>query len=245
MVEKATIGNATLYRADCREILESTAGGEVCPLIGKIDAVVTDPPYGIAHAWKGGGKYGWGNADGYKQMRNGWDRNPPPPELLLKLAAFPEAIIWGGNYFALPPSRGWLVWNKPERGFTLAEAELAWTNFDTVIRVFDGNRSDPGREHPTQKPLALMQWCVDRIKSRAILDPFMGSGTTGVASIRYGRRFVGIEVEPKYFDMACRRIDEAAKQPDMFVRQSNEEHEQQQLRWEEMWSKPFDKPELL
>jgi DNA modification methylase len=133
------------------------------------------------------------------------------------IARAAEIVLWGGNYFDLPTSRGWLVWNKPERGFTLAEAELAWTNIDTVIRVFDGVRSDPGREHPTQKPIDLMKWCVSRLKGRTILDPFMGSGTTGVAAVQLGRKFIGIEVEPKYFDMAARRISEALKQPDMFI----------------------------
>lgn len=128
------------------------------------------------------------------------------------------AIIWGGNYFDLPPSRCWLVWNKPERNFTLAEAELAWTNIDAVVRVFDAPRSDVGREHPTQKPLALMRWCIAKLpRAETILDPFMGSGTTGVAAVNLGRRFVGIEREPKYFDIACRRIEQAYRQPDLFV----------------------------
>lgn len=208
MVERVTIGNATLYCGDCREIL---------PTLGNVDAVVTDPPYGIAHKWKGGGRFGWGNADAYKEMRNGWDTKPPERELLLKLAAAKEAILWGGNYFDLPPSRGWLVWTKPERGFTLSEAELAWTNRDTVIRVYDGNRSDQGREHPTQKPVELMRWCIMPLKAKTILDPFMGSGTTGVAAVKLGRMFIGIEIEKKYFDIACKRIDEAGRQKDLFI----------------------------
>src|SRR5690606_41766480 len=92
------------------------------------------------------------------------------------LASANEAIIWGGNYFNLPPSRCWFVWNKPERNFTLAEAELAWTNRDNVVRVIDAPRSDAGRVHPTQKPVEVMRWCVDKTKG-SVLDPFMGSGT--------------------------------------------------------------------
>lgn len=129
-------------------------------------------------------------------------------------------IIWGGNYFAdqLPPTRGWLVWNKPERGFTLSEAELAWTNLDTVVRVLDYRRSDPGREHPTQKPVGVMEWSISHTKgAKTILDPFMGSGTTGVACVKLGRKFIGIEMESRYFDIACKRIEDAYKQPDMFV----------------------------
>jgi DNA modification methylase len=206
---EALSDSVTLYLGDCREVI---------PTLGKADAVITDPPYGIAHTWKGGKGHGWGKADSDKAVRNDWDSSAPDAALLDLLATLAsEVVIWGGNYFDLPPSRGWLVWNKPERGFTLAEAELAWTNIDTVIRVFDGVRSDPGREHPTQKPLALMKWCVSRLKGRHILDPFMGSGTTGVAAVQAGRRFSGIEIVPEYFDIACRRVSEAIKQPDLFV----------------------------
>ena len=201
-----TIGDATLILGDCREVL---------PTLPRVDAVVTDPPYGIARVWKGGSGHGWGVARLATPQRNAWDDQGPDAETLAQLTAAPTSIIWGGNYFDLPPSRGWLVWNKPERGFTLAEAELAWTNIDTVVRVFDGNRSDVGREHPTQKPLALMQWCVGKTKG-VVLDPFMGSGTTGVACIKLGRKFIGIEIEPKYFDIACKRIEEAWKQPRLF-----------------------------
>lgn len=202
----------TLYLGDCRFIL---------PTLEKVDAVVTDPPYGIAHLWKGGfsEKHGWGKAKDESITRNEWDDKPLSGEMLdLIIAAAKQHIIWGGNYFDLPPSRCWFIWNKPERNFTLAEAELAWTNLDAVVRVFDCRRSDQGREHPTQKPLDLMVWCVERLKTaRLILDPFMGSGTTGVAAVKVGRKFTGIEIEPKYFDIACRRISEALKQPDMFI----------------------------
>ena len=207
MTRIETIGDAKLYLGDCREIL---------PTLGKVDAVVTDPPYGIAHLWKGGAGHGWGKARDEGVTRNEWDTKPLGGELLSQiLAAADQQIIWGGNYFDLPESRCWYVWNKPERGFTLAEAELAWTNRDSVIRVFDGNRSEPGREHPTQKPVPLMQWCVEKTKG-LVLDPFMGSGTTGVACANLGRKFIGIEIEPKYFDIACRRIEQAYKQPRLF-----------------------------
>ena len=204
------IGDATLYLGDCLEIL---------PTLGKVDAVVTDPPYGIAHRWKGGLGRGWGKADAAKATRNVWDEKRPAGSTFTTLRLMSnEQIIWGGNYFAdmLPPSRCWLVWNKPERGFTLAEAELAWTNKDNVVRVCDAPRSDPGREHPTQKPIAVMQWSVKKTTG-VVLDPFMGSGTTGVACAKLGRKFIGIELEPKYFDIACKRIDDAYKQGDMFV----------------------------
>ena len=188
----------TLHLGDCREIL---------PTLGKVDAVVTDPPYGIAHTWKGGGGHGWGNARSQGELRNEWDVAAPDVQLLNALIAVSsETIFWGGNYFDLPCSRGWLVWNKPERNFTFAEAELAWTNIDTIIRVFDGPRSDVGREHPTQKPLALMQWCIRRLKGQTILDPFMGSGTTLRAAKDLSRKAIGIELEEKYCEIAARRM---------------------------------------
>lgn len=205
-----TIGNATLYLGDCLEIL---------PSLPRQDALITDPPYGIAKTWKGGfsEKHGWGKAEDESILRNEWDRQPIDASAIeLLLASADEKIIWGGNYFPLPLSRCWYVWNKPERNFTLAEAELAWTNKDNVVRVFDGLRSDPGREHPTQKPIALMSWCVAKTKG-SVLDPFMGSGTTGVACANLERPFIGIEIEPKYFDMACKRIDAAYAQGRLFA----------------------------
>jgi site-specific DNA-methyltransferase (adenine-specific) len=205
------IGNATLYLGDCMEVL---------PTLPRVDAVITDPPYGIAKTWKGGfsAKHGWGKAGIDADLRNDWDSDVPSDDLIkIILSIGDQQIIWGGNYFNLPPSRCWLVWNKPERGFTLAEAELAWTNNDNVVRVFDGPRSDPGRQHPTQKPLSLMSWCVSKTKGLTVLDPFMGSGTTGVAAIQLGRSFIGIEREPKYFDIACKRIEQAVAQGQLFA----------------------------
>lgn len=203
------IGNATLYLGDCRDIL---------PTLGKVDAVVTDPPYGIADKWKGGSGHGWGKAREEGELRNEWDESTPSIETMQAVAAAgKEVIIWGGNYFELPPSRCWLVWSKPERNFSLAEAELAWTNRDNVVRVLDYARSDPDRLHPTQKPVGVMRWSIAKTKGETILDPFMGSGTTGVAAVQMGRKFIGIEREPKYFDIACKRIEDAQRQGDMFI----------------------------
>lgn len=200
----------TLYLGDCLEVL---------PTLGKFGALVTDPPYGIADKWKGGfnAKHGWGKAKLESALRNKWDAEPLDEQAIsIILGAASQAIIWGGNYFPLPPSRCWLVWNKPERNFTLAEAELAWTNIDAVVRVIDAVRSDVGREHPTQKPLEVMRWSVGKTKG-SVVDPFLGSGTTGVAAVKAGRSFSGIEIDAGYFDMACRRIEAALKEPDMFA----------------------------
>ncbi|CAB4171403.1 DNA methylase N-4/N-6 [uncultured Caudovirales phage] len=208
MNKPVIIGNATLYLGDCLEIL---------PTLEKVDAVITDPPYGIARIWsKGSERHGWTKANAEAIIRNEWDDKPLDAAAIdALLVAGDQHIIWGGNYFPLPQSRCWLVWNKPERGFSLAEAELAWTSFDAVVRVFDGNRSEPDRVHPTQKPVALMRWCVAKTTGD-VLDPFMGSGTTGVACMNLGRKFIGIEIEPKYFDIACERIENAQRQERMF-----------------------------
>lgn len=209
-LRKEVIGDCTLYLGDCLQIL---------PLLERQGALVTDPPYGIADKWRGGfnEKHGWGKAKTESVLRNEWDDKPLDQQAIdILLASAKEAIIWGGNYFPLPPSRCWFVWNKPERNFTLAEAELAWTNRDNVVRVIDYQRSDQGRVHPTQKPLEVMRWCVEKTKG-GVIDPFMGSGTTGVACAKLGRPFIGIELDPGYFNIACRRIEQAYLQPDMFV----------------------------
>jgi DNA modification methylase len=191
----------TIYHGDCREIL---------PHLEPVDLVLTDPPYGIAEKWQGGWGHGWGNARKQSSVRNQWDKEAPSKETFdLVLSKAAKSIIWGGNYFGLPPSRCWLVWNKPERGFTLAEAELAWTNADNVTRVFDCNRSDIDRKHPTQKPLKLFEWCLGFPWSKdaqTILDPFMGSGTTLRAAKDLGRKAVGIEIEEKYCEIAAKRL---------------------------------------
>jgi len=206
--KEVQIGDARLLLGDCLEIL---------PLIGKVDACVTDPPYGIADKWKGGFGHGWGKAREQSTLRNEWDAKPLDGSALsILLAAADQHIIWGGNYFDLPPSRCWLVWNKPERGFSLAEAELAWTNRDNVVRVIDAPRSEPDRAHPTQKPVAVMAFSVAKTKG-TVVDPFMGSGTTGVACVKLGRKFIGIEIDEGYFDIAVDRIRKAYAQPDMFI----------------------------
>ena len=201
----------TLYHGDCLDILKTLDAGSV-------DAVVTDPPYGIARVWKGGfsDRHGWSKAGQHKDARNSWDDAAPCTEVFEEIIRVARTVcIWGGNYFDLPISRGWLVWVKPERNFTLSEAELAWTNRDMPMRVFDVHRSDPDRQHPTQKPLLLMKWCLEALKipiGATVLDPFMGSGTTGVACVKTGRNFIGIELDEGYFKVAQKRIAEAQMQ---------------------------------
>jgi len=204
---RVTIGDATLYLGDCMDVL---------PTLDKVDAVITDPPYGLEKKLKGGT---WGkqfNDDSYSWDSSAWS---PTTDFLRAADKF---VIWGGNSFpSLPASRCWLIHDKTIRGMTFADAELAWTNLDRNVRVFSylvprGFLGDE-RLHPTQKPLALMKWCIEQLGNpEKILDPFMGSGTTGVAAIQLGRSFIGIEREPKYFDIACKRIEQAAAQGQLF-----------------------------
>lgn len=195
----------TIYHGDCRDIL---------PTLEPVDLVLTDPPYGIGSVWKGGWGHGWENARTLSVLRNEWDDTAPDTDTIaLVLSKGSEVVIWGGNYFALPISRGWLIWNKPERGFTLSEAELAWTTRNNVMRVWDSPRSDVGREHPTQKPISLMRWCIGFFpNAQTILDPFMGSGTTLRAAKDLGRKAIGIELEEKYCEVAAKRMSQTVMQ---------------------------------
>ncbi len=183
--------------------------------------MVTDPPYGInAARTRNSQKDGWRDYDA-----PGWDREKPPADLIGEvIAAGRHAIVWGGNYFTdvLPPSSKWLSWDKGQTDFSLADFELAWCSFGGAARRINYPRAlamQDGKEHPTQKSLIVMQWCIEQLPDRAnvICDPFMGSGTTGVAAVKLGRRFIGIEIEPKYFDIAVKRIEKALAQGDMFV----------------------------
>lgn len=196
----------TLYLGDCREIL---------PTLPRVDAVVTDPPYGIGDKMQGGT---WGAAEKYADFRK-WDVAPGAELFDVLQAISGAAIVWGGNYFPLPPSRCWLSWSKTQQMYTMADIELAWTNLDRPAKEFRAPRGASQFGHPTEKPVALMQWCIQQIPDDAalILDPFMGTGTTGVAAVKLGRKFIGIEIEPKYFDIACRRIQAALDAPDMFI----------------------------
>lgn len=213
------IGNATLYLGDCREVL---------PTLGRFDAVVTDPPYGIGadigQAKRANSRPGaaWAPSSDYGE--SDWDHEPAAPEILSLMRAKSQwQIIFGGNYFDLPPSRCWLVWDKQTGDNDYADCELAWTNLDKPVRRIEWmwkgmlRKGREDRVHPTQKPLGVMDWCLSHLPASvvSICDPFMGSGTTGAACVRRGLEFTGIEREPRYFDIACRRIEEAQRQGDL------------------------------
>jgi len=197
-----TIGEHTLYLGDCREIL---------PTLGKVDAVVTDPPYGINIA---------ANPVRQKHEKQTWDATTPPKDVFDVLrAASLWQIIWGGNYFELPPAQGFFVWDKGQpENFSLSMCEQAWTNIKTPAKLFRRHVVSFDKDHPTQKPVELMLWCLKYLPPdvATVCDPYAGSGTTGVAAVQLGKRFIGIEREPKYFDIACRRIEAAHKEPRLF-----------------------------
>lgn len=202
------IGDATLILGDCSDHRWN---------LGANDAVITDPPYGIGAAKKNAHSSirdndAWVNAS--------WDDGRPTANIFRRMLLAREVAIWGGNYFAdlLPASSAWLAWVKPEAdtGFSLADMELCWTNLGFAARTKRFPRRD-GNEHPTQKPVAVMGWTLGFVSAPHVFDPFMGSGTTGVACAMAGRRFTGVEVDPAYFDIACRRIEEAYKQPRLFA----------------------------
>ena len=225
MAEKVVIGNAELWHGDCREVL---------PLLHLPDAaLVTDPPYGLAELWQGGGgtkRSSW-RFDPEEAM--GWDGKTVDAVEDMAVA-FRESVVWGGNYYKLKPSRSWLLWDKKQNDqWTTGQAEMAWTNLDRPVRVFRFAQCEQANEgpkyHPTQKPLALMAWCLKWVAAPTVLDPFMGSGSTGVACAMHSRAFTGIERERKYFDIACERIARAQAQGRMFADEPAPVPEQQGL----------------
>lgn len=222
-----TIGNAQLWLGDCRELMHKL----------EADAVVTDPPYGINYQHSGGvrgstaavGITRHANARGTHAIKG--DDAPFDPSVLFSLSR--PVITWGADRYcqSLPDKGGFLVWDKavgkgPADSFV--DAEFAWCSWREKRCVFrmlwkgictENLGEDNGtRWHVTQKPIRLMEWCLQLLPdAETILDPFMGSGTTGVACMNLGRKFIGIEIEPKYFDIACERIDQAQRQARMFA----------------------------
>ena len=198
-------GDITIYNSDCRDVL---------PHVGRFDLCLTDPPYGI-----GASKMTLGN--GLRVVERGdadWDAERPSVAIFtLARAVCKNSVVWGGNYFAdiLGASRGWLVWDKGTGDNDYADCELAWSDLDTVVKKYFRSwvgvnakeSADPDRFHPTQKPVELMLWCIQKAKNpQSVIDPFLGSGTTLVACKKLGIRGVGIEREEKYCELAVKRI---------------------------------------
>jgi DNA modification methylase len=204
----------TLYQGDCLEYMKSMDDKSV-------DAVITDPPYGINYI-NGGGR---NPKNGWRDFRGDgdWDKNRPDIQYFDEIIRIGKTVIvWGGNYFTdcLLPSSCWLVWDKGQRDFSLADGEMAWCSEHKAMRIFSYSRSAMIKEngyHPTQKPIALMKWCINLLQADTIFDPFMGSGTTGIACVQLGRNFIGCEIDPGYFAIAEKRIRIAQMQEPLFT----------------------------
>lgn len=208
------IGNAALYLADNAAALEI--------LRGRVDALISDPPYGIGYVPGGGGGHLFAGVGIVG------DDQPFDPRPLLDVA--PVTCLWGANHYAsrLPDSPGWLIWDKRVgRGRNhQADGELAWTNARRPARVKNlywagaartGERGE--HWHPTQKSAAVMAWCMTELgvaEGAIVADPYMGSGTTGLACLRTGRFFIGIDVDPRWYGAAVTRLTRWEDQSDLF-----------------------------
>ncbi len=169
---------------------------------GHVEAIVTDPPYGINVTKQ---ILGTGKKDFF---RGEWDDKKPEILRFLKIAD--ESVIWGGNYYAdiLPMSADWLCWHKKNDGLTFSEIELAWSNLGCNARHFAHHWSRELKQHPTQKPLPVIEWSLGYVRGKVIFDPFAGSGTTIIACEKLDRRCYAMEIEPRYVDVCIRRWEE-------------------------------------
>jgi DNA modification methylase len=212
-------GRVTLYLGDCLPLLATV----------KADAIISDPPYGIAHK-SGGGTGGKWHKVKHQGVTIEGDSEPFDPSPLLRTGL--PFVLWGANFFSEKlPGSGWLVWDKrpgiEDMKFNRSDAELAALSGSKTVKTFRHlwhgicRDTEVGEHlHPTQKPVALMAWCMEQAKVPAgavVVDPYMGSGTTGIACIRTGRRFVGIEKDPAHYATALKRITDELAQGDLFL----------------------------
>ena len=202
-----------IFHGDCRDIL---------PELPKVDLVITDPPYGIGEAsGENKSRSNLGVAKDYG--KDDWDDEPVNFRLLWELLTLGKhSICFGGNYYPMPPTSCILVWDKDNGSTDFADCELAWTNLPQAVRKFKwrwqgmlqehGGRNKEQRVHPTQKPLALIKWCISQAQKhgeiKTILDPFAGSGTTGRASKDMQIKCTLIEREEKYCEISAKRMQQ-------------------------------------
>ena len=198
-----------VHNCDCLEFMKQLP--DKC-----VDLVLTDPPYGLNKKIHDGGT--WATKEKFNACLE-WDFKPPLKAFKEMFRISKNQIIWGGNYFTefLPPSRGWIVWNKPYFP-TMSDCELAWTSFDKNIKSITENRNADGyKEHPTQKSLNVFTFALRYAgEFETVFDPYMGSGTTAVACERLGRKWFGCELEPKYCEIANKRIEAEQAQGKLF-----------------------------
>ena len=225
-------GQIILHNADCVDVMREIGDKA-------IDLVLTDPPYGGGsdnHEWDNkkrgrfGGRFdkyqisaertGGGYAAKYGKNIKHWDIAPPAEVFEEIFRISQNQIIWGGNYFELPATRCFLIWKKLtiSEKFSMAMAEYAWTSFNKNAKIFEAAPQDSERFHPTQKPVSLINWCINNYSKEndLIFDGFAGSGTTAISCIRTKRRFIGCELDKEYFEKACERIEIELKQLTLF-----------------------------
>jgi site-specific DNA-methyltransferase (adenine-specific) len=195
-----TLPIGQIINADCLEVMRSWP--DKC-----VDVVITDPPYGIGIAK---------NPFRQKFAKSNWDNRPCSQEEIEEMLRISKnQIIWGGNYFPLPPSQCFLIWDKGQpEDFSSAMCEMAWTSFKSPAKTFFKRVTEYAKVHPTQKPLELMKWCIEKYTKPTdlILDCFAGSGTTCVAAELLGRKWIGIELDETYCQIARKRVKEAKEQ---------------------------------
>lgn len=214
MIREVKIGTCTLYHCDCKDLMAY--------MEDKVfDLACVDPPYGINVNHNMGRRRGNTPSD-YKPAI--WDNEPPSFEYFDELKRVSKnQIIWGANHFieriALP-SACWIVWDKLfSHDVSFAAAELAWTSFNSVTKKFTLSPADASRIHPTQKPVKLYEWLFTNYAkpNDKILDTHLGSGSSAIAANKLGFEFVGIELDVDYFEAACKRIEKAYNQQDLFA----------------------------
>lgn len=226
-------GNVRLYLGDCLEILPTLTG---------IDAIISDPPYGMNYN-PSRSRTAVNVQRGLKLHDRQWTQIEGEAEAFdpRPLLCAPIVLLWGANHYAnlLPTSKRWLVWDKRDGtpSDNQSDCELAWCNVGGSVRTHrqlwrgiaragEENIATSGEKlHPHQKPVALMAWCIEQAKvpeGATVCDPYMGSGSTGIACIRTGRGFVGIEKDPAHYATALERIQRELSQGDLFLGSPND-----------------------
>ena len=189
-----TLGPLTLYQGDMLDIL---------PSLENINCIITDPPFGLGKKMTGGT---WGQEKLIKNMHQ-WDGEAKQEWFDCIYDMNVPTVMWGGNYYIVPPSQCWLMWQKQSMP-TMADFEMAWTNLNRPAKCFPHPRNGWDKHHATQKPLALIKWCIEYTRTKGIIcDPFAGSGITGCASIQLRRRCILIEKDAEAFDKMCEFLE--------------------------------------
>jgi site-specific DNA-methyltransferase (adenine-specific) len=206
-----------LLNIDCLEFMKGCKEKQ-------FDLAIVDPPYGIAdnpsrHGGSGAGKLKNRALNKAAKKFKNWDIKPNDDYFKELFRISKNQIIWGGNYFYLPPTRGIIVWDKVQPWENFSQVELAWTNFDKPSSLFKFDNRTGNKIHPTQKPIELYKWLLDKYakKGDKILDTHLGSGSIAIACHDYGFDLTGCEIDKEYFDKATQRINNHTKQQKLFT----------------------------